>query len=97
MGIVWWAAGVLALSACGPAAQLDTSDVESQVATSLSEQVGGRFAVKCPTAVPAEPQGQFDCTATDRESGEEVTVRVVQGADPGAFTWTVRPEATTSP
>lgn len=82
------AASLLLLCACA-APNLRTSDVETQIAEALTDQVGGGFAVTCPTSVPAEAGTGFACTVTDETSGDRLTVQVSVEDDSGAFSWRV--------
>ena len=88
-GVLVLLVAVLALGACASTRSLDTTDVASQVEAALAQQVGGEFAVTCPTAVPAEAGAAFTCTATDERSGDEVAVQVVQEDDRGSFRWSI--------
>jgi hypothetical protein len=76
------------LSACA-APTLRSADIQDQIARGLAEQVGGRFTVTCPTAVPADPGFAFTCSVTDESAGRTVTVSVEVQDDAGAFTWQV--------
>lgn len=91
---------VVLLAACA-APNLRTSDVETQIAQSLTEQVGGSFAVTCPADVPAEAGTGFACSVLDETSGGRVTVQVRLEDDAGGFTWRVgsapAPAATPAP
>lgn len=82
------AGSLLLLGACA-APNLRTSDVETQIAEALTDQVGGGFAVTCPTSVPAEAGTGFACTVTDETSGDRLTVQVTVDDDSGAFSWRV--------
>jgi predicted lysophospholipase L1 biosynthesis ABC-type transport system permease subunit len=91
------AVGVTA-AGCSSPKTLRSGDVQEQIASSLSEQVGGDFSVTCPTGVPAQEGATFACTATDAADGTTVTIAVTASDDAGGFAWTVRaPSATATP
>lgn len=79
----------LVLSSCASTSSLRPSDVEDQISQGLSTQVGGEFAVSCPSSLPAESGYTFTCAVTDRTDGTTSTVTVVEDDDTGAFTWKV--------
>ena len=79
----------LTVVSCGSSASLRTDDVEQQIATDLSEQVGGEFTVTCPSPVPAEAGYAFTCTVADGTSGKSLRVAVVEDDAEGAFSWRV--------
>ncbi len=91
VAVVLACASALAATSCSAAASLRSTDVQEAIAAGLREQVGGDFAVTCPTAVAAQEGAAFTCTAIDPADGAVVTIRVVQTDDQGAFDWAVTP------
>ena len=87
------AVGVAGLTAAcsGPAAQLDGADVETVLVQGLREQVGGSFEASCPSPIPAVAGTTVDCSVSDGEAGDAVTVRVTVTDAEGAFQWAVVP------
>lgn len=79
----------LTVASCGSSAALRTDDVEQQIATDLSAQVGGEFEVTCPSPVPAEAGYAFTCTVADRTTGASLSVSVVEADADGTFSWRV--------
>jgi hypothetical protein len=84
------------VAGCSSPPTLRSGDVQEQIASSLSEQVGGDFSVTCPTGVPAQQGTTFACTATDSSDGSTVTIEVTASDDAGGFDWTVRPPGATA-
>ena len=91
LAVVLACASALAATSCSAAPSLRSTDVQEAIAAGLREQVGGVFAVTCPTAVAAQAGATFTCTAIDPADGAVVTIRVVQTDDQGAFDWAVAP------
>jgi hypothetical protein len=82
------AALVLALGACTASVtrELDTDQLESEIASGIEEQTGAQVSVDCPGDVDIEAGSTFTCTAMD-EQGTERTVRVTQTDDEGNVDW----------
>lgn len=83
--------GALCLSTAllvGCSKTLNTDDVEGQISSGLTEQVGGEFTVDCPADPPAEAGGTFECTATSAE-GQTATITVTQDDAEGNLSWEV--------
>jgi hypothetical protein len=85
--------GIL-LAGCSSPGSLRTVDVQQQISTALTKQVGGAFTVTCPPNLPAQRGYTFTCTVVDAEGGEGVTVTVTEDDDAGAFSWKVAPAGT---
>lgn len=72
--------------------------MQDQIARGLTEQVGGDFAVTCPTAVPAVAGTTFTCSVTDASDGRTIMVTVTEVDDAGGFDWRVQaPSASPTP
>jgi hypothetical protein len=68
---------------------LDISGLEDEVRTQIEAQTDSRPAsVDCPTDVPIEAGGSFECTA-ELKSGAQYTIRVTQTDDQGNVEWEV--------
>jgi hypothetical protein len=85
---------VILLAGCSASESLRTVDVQQQISTALTKQVGGAFTVTCPSTLPAEQGYSFTCAVVDVEGGKTVTVTVTEDDDAGAFRWKVAPAAT---
>lgn len=64
--------------------------MQDQIAAGLAEQVGGDFAVTCPTGVPALAGMTFTCSVTDASDGRTIMVTVTERDDAGGFDWRVQ-------
>jgi hypothetical protein len=95
--LAWACGSVLVVAACSSTPTLRSTDVQEAIATGLGDQVGGAFAVTCPTAVAAREGVAFTCTAVDPADGAVITIAVVQTDDEGRFEWAVTPGAPTTP
>lgn len=72
--------------------------MQDQIAAGLAEQVGGDFAVICPTGVPALAGTTFTCSVTDASDGHTIMVTVTERDDAGGFDWRVQaPGASAAP
>lgn len=95
-----WATGAcslgLALAGCASPVTLDSTDVQTDIAAALTEQVGGEFTVTCPSAVEAVAGATFDCSVTDGTTGATRTVRVEQTDGTGGYSWRILPAPTPS-
>ena len=87
---------LILLASCA-APTLRSPDVEQQIGSALAEQVGGRFAVTCPTGISAESGAGFTCTVTDEQTQTRLTVEVRQEDDQGAFSWRMVPASAPAP
>jgi hypothetical protein len=61
---------------------LDTSAAAAQISARLTSQFNMPISVQCPSHVPLEAGGVFECTASDQQ-GHQRTVRVTQTDDQG--------------
>lgn len=80
-----------ALAACGG---IDSADLEEQLRTDLSEDVGVNpddVSVDCPDDIPAEEGAEFECELT-APNGDPVVVEVTLTDDEGGFEAVVPPE-----
>lgn len=66
---------------------LDLSKVESGVAESLGQQVGGTWTVTCPDSVDIGVGKTFTCDAAD-DTGQTTPITVTQTDTDGNITWT---------
>lgn len=76
------AGSLLVLSGCGGQAEVSTDDLEEQITTQLTEQVGqAPDDVTCEDPLPAEEGEQVRCSLTAGEStyGIDVTASEVDG------------------
>jgi hypothetical protein len=61
---------------------LDTTAAAAQISARLTSQFNMPISVQCPSHVPLETGGVFECTASDKQ-GHQRTVRVTQTDDQG--------------
>jgi hypothetical protein len=87
--------GIL-LAGCS-AGTISSVDVQKAIAAGFADQVGGEFAVACPTELPAQEGYTFACTVTDQADGTKVTVQVTETDGDGGFTWEVTDSTTAIP
>jgi hypothetical protein len=64
----------LALTSCGSAIEQD--ELENQVASTIESELGVAAEVSCPGDLDAEVDATTECTATDPETDEEITLRI---------------------
>lgn len=81
--------------------ELDTQELERNIADSEEETRGFRPTVECPDDVEIADGDEFTCTATDPQ-GNTATVFVTQTDDEGNVRWRLVPDqdgdgGTTSP
>jgi hypothetical protein len=77
---------VLLGAGCGDST-LDTSRLEDQIKTTLSDRTGFQIkSVSCPGDVKAKKGDRFACTVTT-DRNERVRVNVQQDDDKGGVTW----------
>jgi len=82
------ALSAVALFAVGCTKSLDTSSLESSLASQLEDQLGlTSVDVSCPNSLKVQAETSFTCTATAPDSTFEVTVTQVD--DQGNVTWKV--------
>ncbi len=62
------------LAACGSSIEQD--ELENQVASTIEAQFGVAAEVSCPGDLEAEVDASTECTATDPENDEEITLRI---------------------
>jgi len=77
---------LLALTTALNKSNLDTAAAEAQISSQLTAQFRLPISVTCPSHVPLEQGGVFECTASD-DKGYQRTVRVTQTTDSGDITF----------
>lgn len=81
------AAAILAAGALAACGNVDSADLEEQLRTDLSADVGvnpDEVSVECPDDIPAEQGEEFECDLT-APNGDNVIVEVVLTDDDGSF------------
>lgn len=87
------AAAVLVAAGCTKT--LDTSNLETTLATQLESQLGvSGLTVSCPNNVKVQADAAFQCTATGPAAS--FTVTVTQKDDRGNVTWKVSDVSTSA-
>jgi hypothetical protein len=89
--------GVALLSACSTTRSLNTTDVQNAISLGLTEQIGGKYTVSCPSDIEAKTGGTFVCDVTDDTTGQKAKVTGTQDDDQGHFTWSVDGGSSASP
>lgn len=84
------------VTGCAAPPTLRSGDVQDQIAAGLADQVGGDFAVTCPTGVPARAGTTFTCSVTDASDGRSIKVTVTERDDAGGFDWRVQAPGTSA-
>jgi Domain of unknown function (DUF4333) len=77
-------------TACGNRSVLDTSKLEREIQSGLSQRTGIPIGkVDCPANVKPKKGDRFTCTATAARGGQQVVLQVTQTDSEGAVTWRV--------